>query len=608
MRARLFLFFILLTGVSFSQTDRLLAEFEELPADSVHRATIIKDLLKTTIRFEFSDDEAYEKFGEVGMLCYSQNQNNFAVEFFQEALEIAKNYGDSDKIAKMLSNIGVINEMKGDYSSALINYQKSLEAFIDEGNVKSQSLVYNNISIVHQELGNIDLAYQNLKKSYDLKLSINDSSLIASALNNFGVFYEESKQDLDSALFYYQKSLDIYQKIRDERNEAICFNNIALVFFKKKDYENARNNFRISIDRFRYLDDNLWLSKALLYLAQLELESSNAYVAVELLEEAKMLVFATDYSNGIMEISQTLADAYYKTSKFEKSAAEYNFLETLKDSLINIEKQNEISKLEIKFQSVQKQHEIDNLQIEKEIQQRKLSQVIYTFVGIGLFLAFIIVFLYMNGRHRKLFMQNKNLATKQQLLQNQMNPHFLFNVLTSIQSYISASDSDNASLYLSKFSRLTRMVLQSSANDKILLSDEIELLTNYMTLEHLRSNKSFEFKLIISNEIEAEEIEIPPMMIQPFIENAIKHGVSKVENGIVELYVEQKDDHIQFSIIDNGPGFEKNNITKSEHKSMALSIIEERIQILKQKCKKSVMLRYENIEKGTKIVIALPII
>jgi LytS/YehU family sensor histidine kinase len=324
------------------------------------------------------------------------------------------------------------------------------------------------------------------------------------------------------------------------------------------------------------------------------------------MEESLNLLIDSGYTRNLMEVYGSIAKAYLKVGDFKNSALSFEQYDLLKDSLLNIDKQNEISKLEVKYQTTQKEFKIEALQREKEIQNRKIAQISSLIVAIIVILGFIIIVLYMRGKQRKLFMQNKNMTIKQQILQNQMNPHFLFNVLTSIQGYMSDSNTEKASDYLSKFSKLTRMVLQSSAQDKILLSEEIELLTNYIQLEQLRLVKSFELVLTIDNEIEVEEINIPPMMIQPFVENAIKHGLKNIENGVLELKILEKDSYILFSINDNGKGFEKGEMDSTGHKSMALGIINERADILKQKWKKDVSISFFSDEKGTKVDVKLP--
>jgi len=608
MRVKFLIVFIFVSITGFSQTNKLLDEYKGLSADSIQQAIVLKDMLKNVIKYEFSKPVAYEKYIEAGAVSYSKNFNDFAKDFFAEALKIARDIEDYDKIAQMLTNIGVVSELQGDYSTALINYQEALKAFIESDNIRSQSLVYNNIAIVHQELGNIKPAYENLLKSYNLKISLGDSALIASTLNNFGVFYEESVTNLDSALYFYSQALQIFNSIEDIKNQAMCINNIAVVYSKMGNYDKARDFFEISISRFKELDDKLMLGKALIYFSQVIQDNSNPRDVVRILEEAKVYLLEVNYSNGIIEASENLANAYYVNSEYEKSTHEYRFLKSLKDSILNIEKQTEINRLEIKFQSVQTQIKIDKLTYEKELQKRHIRQIWFFVIAIVVLFWFIIVVLIMSGRQRKLVLKNKNMIVKQQLLQNQMNPHFLFNVLTSIQSYIADSKIEDASAYLSKFSKLTRIVLQSSAQEIILLSEEIELLKNYIALEHLRLNQSFTFEIDDAEVIDMDDVEIPPMMIQPFVENAIKYGLSNVNKACLKLKILLHDDEVEFWIIDNGPGIQKSSNIQKNHKSMALGIIEQRIAILKQKWKRNVKVEYVSDEKGTKIVVVLPII
>ncbi len=608
MKFKSFIIFFFLSLSVFSQTDELVDLVNNTSNDSIKQFKPLKELLIQSVRLEYSGVDALNKYTDIAILFYSKDILEFSQDFFELALNEADKLQDFDKKAELLSNIGVVNEIRGDYVVALSNYQQSLNTFREAGNLRSQSVVYNNIAIVHQELGNVDQAYQNLSRSYEIKKELNDSSLIASALNNYGVFYEECVYNLDSALVYYSKAEDFYRKIGDKINEGICASNVAQVLHSLGDVEDSRTKFVEAIVIFRSMDNRLWLSKVLMYLASLEMDSEKYEVAVELLEESKSLLDSEQHTRTLMEISEILSEAYLESSHFEKSAYEYRHYEYLKDSLINIDKQNEISKLEIKFQTAEKQYEIDTLKIEKEIQEQRITRIIWIVIAIVLILILIIAFLYMRVKQRKLEMQNKNMHLKQQLLQNQMNPHFLFNVLTSIQSYITRSDTDKASYYLAKFSKLTRMVLQSSAEETILLEDELILLTNYLHLEKLMLNDSFDFEISVEDGLESDSIEIPPMMVQPFLENAIVHGVSKVDNGLIKLVVLQKDEMIEFIVTDNGPGIKENENKSSDHKSMATSILQERKEILKQKWQKPVKIQRNETDTGTEVVVGLPII
>ncbi|MDD2635823.1 MAG: tetratricopeptide repeat protein [Bacteroidales bacterium] len=608
MRVKFLIVFICVSVTCFSQTDKFLDEYKDLSVDSVQQAILLKDVLKNVIKYEFPKVQAYEKYNEAGIISYSKNYTDFAKEFFLEALQIARDIEDYDKIAQMLSNIGVMSELQGDYGTALKNYQASLQAFIESDNVRSQSLVYNNIAIIHQELGNIEPAYENLLKSYNIKASLGDSALIAPTLNNFGVYYEESVVDLDSALYYYSQALQLFNALHDVRNQALCFNNIAVVYYKMHNYDKAEEYFQLSIPMFKDLDDKLMLGKALIYFSQVKKDNSDSYDVISLLEEAKGYLLEVKYANGIAEASENLANAYYITGEYEKSAVEYRFLKSLQDSLLNIEKQTEINRLEVKFQSIQNQVKIDRLLYEKALQTQRIRQIVAFVVAVLFLFGLIILVLLMRGRQKKLLLENKNMIVKQNLLQKQMNPHFLFNVLTSIQTYIADSKIEDASAYLSKFSKLTRIVLQSSLQEEIPLADEMQLLKSYIELEYVRMNKSFVFEIDDLQIIDIDDVSIPPMMVQPFVENAIKHGLSKVTNARLILKVFLRDNEVEFWIIDNGPGIQKTSNIKNDHKSMALEIIEQRILILKQKWKRNVKVEYFSDEMGTKVALILPII
>ncbi len=169
-------------------------------------------------------------------------------------------------------------------------------------------------------------------------------------------------------------------------------------------------------------------------------------------------------------------------------------------------------------------------------------------------------------------------------LRSQMNPHFLFNALNSINSFIVKNEVHKASDYLSKFSKLMRMILEHSKKKSVLLSDEIEALELYLKIESNRFEKSFEHSILIDEGILTNEIYIPPLIIQPFVENAIWHGIQHQSNvGLVHVkFSKQGDDFVKIEIVDNGIGREKAKKLKSKsgggNKSYGINITKERIK------------------------------
>jgi sensor histidine kinase YesM len=170
-------------------------------------------------------------------------------------------------------------------------------------------------------------------------------------------------------------------------------------------------------------------------------------------------------------------------------------------------------------------------------------------------------------------------------LRAQMNPHFIFNCLSSIQYHIMNADVKNASAYLHKFSTLIRQTLQNSTAAMILLRDEIKLLQLYLDLEKLRLGDRMEYHIDLSPELDPDQQLIPPMIVQPYVENAVKHGISPLKGikGILRVGFTKVDNSICCTIEDNGPGMDasRHNASGEEgHQSMGRSITEKRIHTL----------------------------
>ena len=170
-------------------------------------------------------------------------------------------------------------------------------------------------------------------------------------------------------------------------------------------------------------------------------------------------------------------------------------------------------------------------------------------------------------------------------LRSVMSPHFIFNVLNSIQYFIAKNDRLNAINYLSMFSKLVRSILTHSVNNKISLAEEIELLKNYIQLEMVRFENKFEFSIELSPGVDTDSIIIPSLLIQPYVENAILHGLyNKKTPGKLLIRIHEDEDMLTFIIEDNGIGREAAQKLRMEsfrpHNSMGINITEERLKLI----------------------------
>lgn len=209
-------------------------------------------------------------------------------------------------------------------------------------------------------------------------------------------------------------------------------------------------------------------------------------------------------------------------------------------------------------------------------------------------------------------LENHLLTLEQKALQLQMNPHFIFNVLNGIKALGNSDNKEELNKTISQFSVLLRSVLNNSRLEEISLKEEIKTLENYLSLEQKMSSKTFEFSIEKKlDNIDPEEILIPPMLLQPFIENAIKHGISKITSeGKIRVVFEVKHRFLECVVLDNGIGFhqsQKKNKTKN-HSSVALKVTKERIENLSKFSAFSVEeIKKENTVLGTKIWFKIPL-
>ncbi|MFM2047503.1 MAG: hypothetical protein RI955_49, partial [Bacteroidota bacterium] len=224
-----------------------------------------------------------------------------------------------------------------------------------------------------------------------------------------------------------------------------------------------------------------------------------------------------------------------------------------------------------------------------------------------------------NEAQQKILMEKELIELEHKALRLQMNPHFIFNALNSIQSQIGTDNEQNARYYLAKFSKLMRQILDNSRNSLITLKEEIEMLENYLLIEKFCNNNKFEYSIVTDENIEIDFIKIPPMILQPFVENAIKHGMKYLENtkGQIDIQLIEVENEIICTITDNGVGRKKSaelnrKSRETFHTSTALAVTEERLSLLKNNSSKNsitiIDLYNENgVATGTQVEVKIPI-
>jgi len=258
------------------------------------------------------------------------------------------------------------------------------------------------------------------------------------------------------------------------------------------------------------------------------------------------------------------------------------------------------------------------LESNKQISELKLVQSRYFNIGIAVLFIILALVGVLFIRQNKLKNEHKSTLLEQKLLRIQMNPHFIFNALTNIMGFIQDNKNNNALAYLAKFSKLLRTTLEISREDSILLEDEITNLEHYLELQKLRYEDKFEYTIETDKGIDPENAIIPPMLLQPFVENAIEHGIRHKEvGGRIDIRFLLQGKMLFSEIEDNGVGREKAGEFENKHKrhkSLATEIIRDRIQILNKKLKQKITLSIIDLKSeaneatGTMVKLEMPYI
>jgi len=249
------------------------------------------------------------------------------------------------------------------------------------------------------------------------------------------------------------------------------------------------------------------------------------------------------------------------------------------------------------------------LSAENKIKDFRFLLMIFSFVIIVSVTAVVVIMF----RHKK---ENEYNQLKQRLFRSQMNPHFLFNAMTSIQSFMYKNSGKKAAFYLGSFASLTRSILNNSENEFINLNEELKSLKDYIELEKMRLNNIFEYNFEINENIETEFVLIPPMLIQPFIENAVKYGIDESNTKpYININFDLVNEKLKISVEDNGSGINsRNKIDEEQHKSFAIGLFEERIKTLRKTLKKDINFEITDLselnknKKGTLVSVEFPLI
>jgi tetratricopeptide (TPR) repeat protein len=528
---------------------------------------------------------------------------------YAEALSAAKRINDSNRMAAVHLNLGDNFKEQGKFEQGmthLITALKIKEAIYDSARL---SFYYIKAAEIAKAAGNKNKWKQYIQKAYEIRNLDNCATLTDKAIiyENLGAIAEDENL-LQKAFLYYDTLISISEKINYTNGMITALNNKAQLYKKLGNIRKAVNliekagKYRTENPYYKISGNNI---KAGLYL-----KMKNYKKALVLLQDNVSNPVLNNYAAEKLLTFKLLYEVYTKMSKYKEAFQWNDSLRSFENFLRDKEVRSKIAELETKYQTEKHKHTISLLLAKNEIYTQQIRFALAFITG----LIFIIVLGIYIARMSRMKWKLRENKLQQQLLLSQMNPHFIFNALSSIQQMIKSGKTVDADFYLGKFASITRIVLEYSREESIPLEKEIEVLQSYIELEKLRLDNSFDYKIELKDNLETEFINIPPMAIQPFVENAIKHGLKdKEDKGSLLLVFEDLGDVLKIVIEDNGVGiYSQAKEMRRQHKSMAMEIFEMRRMLMQKRFKKKLYVRFLDLSRqgatGTRVIIHLPIL
>ena len=548
-----------------------------------------------------------------------------ALKHLNEALTICENNNFIDAQLVSLNNLGIVYRKQDDIINALY-YYKSVTSLAKKikrktlNNKISISIAKNSLGNIYASLKQYELAIKQFKKAIVIQKSNKNLKGLAINYQNIGKAYE-SLNLFDEALDNYQKSLKINVKNNSAIGKVICNNSIASLAIKKGNYNQALYVLKRIYPTAKTLKNKYYVSETLSNLGWAQLKLKNFKEADKNLNEA--LKLTTNLNNKLLrvDILHHISELFEQKKDLEKSYFYFKKAIELEKKTIGKKNNIYISNLISEQDTQIKNNDFKELQNETKIKSLQLTRnrniLIITLVTIAL----LSVVLYSIYKQHLLKNDQKIILLEQQALQAQMNPHFVFNALNSIKHYIINNEQKNAVYYLNKFSKLIRNILEVSKVKEVSLKEELNTMSLYMSIENIRFDNSISYIEKISSDLNTDTIKLPPLVLQPFLENSIWHGLSSKE-GKKEIILSTKkisEELIEINIIDNGIGRKealKINMNKSKslkRNSVGITLTKERLTTFSNEFSNEFYLKYYDLKDaegnpiGTKVTIQIPL-
>jgi len=504
-----------------------------------------------------------------GLIYYEQSDPVRAMDRFHEALKVAEPMQDRSFEASLYNNIANIYSDLKHYDKALDHYNRLLTVSKELHDTAQTVIASVNIASVYIEQQQLSLGIANLTEALPLARSIGNQRFEMAIENNLGRALAKQGDD-ELALEHFNTCLHLAGQLGSDGIKANVLNSIGEILINRRQYAEAESR-----------------SKEALALAE--------------------KVGALEWQANAW---QTLSKIHERQNQPSEALHAYKQFITLRDSAINDEKKTEIARNEMQF-ALEKQEAVAASEMSR---QRAIT---YAIIGVALITMIAIVLGWRLYKRKRDSDEQKKLSefealvadTEMKALRAQMNPHFIFNSLNAIGNSIAQKDFATAAEYLNHFAKLVRQILEHSESKEIPLAADLAVLKGYIQLEAMRLKGKFTYAIDVAGDIDPENTLVPPLILQPLIENSIWHGIlPKKDTGHIGIRVQKDGDSLYYIVEDNGVGRAPvNGQTNTSKRSMGIALTKARIAIAGTHQNKSSAILFDDLPNGLAVTVKLPL-
>ncbi len=558
------------------------------------------------------------------VFTHIKNEKNLLKQIKEYKSLLNHNYTNEDLKAKINFELGNANYNLLKYDKAILHYKRAWSQANDEL-LKGKTAV--NLSYVYVDKGQKDKAMEYAHIAMNMADNNKNSKLkylALQALSKIYFFYD----DFIKSEEMIQKAMKIQKQNNDSVGLATSYSNLGIIYFHHKKYKDAYDSTLKSLILNKKLKDDIgiatsynnlggyatmmnmnsdsiisWYNKAIEikkkkgipYIDEL-INIAFVYTKDNKFDKSKKLLHTALVLSNDVGQKKTVYDHYLELALKEKDIDRIDKYIIKRDSLIS-----EIQKIKNKekVRLLEQNYKLNLQKAQLENKEVKLKKNIFLYTSLILILILSIIIASLAYVNKNLKFKQEKMRLQQMLFNAQLNPHFIFNSLTALQNSLIRETPLRAITYLSRFAKLIRKNFDMVSKEAVSLREELSLLEDFVAMQKIRDIHDFDFQIQLAEEIQPPSLIVPPLLLQPLIENAIEHGFSKMnKKGKISLKIYEKENKICFEVTDNGTGFNENNQNR-DGRIHALEILKERLKLFNKD--KKTYFKITNLHPGTSV-------